>query len=132
MIVNVKLIEGVRVADVDESIYSGWSVTQDFGSTMEVEVTKRPERIAAEENSIKAGVQLVVAERILNGTLPTERLDEFALDFDPPEINRTYKQTWILRDPVTNELFEVIKSEHTWLGILKMDEIPSKFKPHRK
>lgn len=132
MIVNAITINGERQPDIDETIYSGYTVIQDFGSTMEVEVTKRPERIAAEEDSMKAGVQLIVAEIILNGTLPTERLDEFALTFDTPEIKRTYKQTWILRDPVTDELFEVIKAEHTWLGIWKMEEIPSEFKPHRK
>lgn len=109
MVIKVNIIE--NKPQIDFNIYTeSWSRVEDLGNEWMVEVTKRPERIAAEENSMKAGVQLIVAERILNGTLPTERLDEFALTFDTPEINRTYKQEWILRDPVTDELFEVIKA----------------------
>lgn len=103
-----------------------------FDDYVEVEIIKSPEQQEKELEVIKASSQLIVAERILNSTLPKERIDEFAMSFNPPEIGRTYKQKWILRDPITNELFEVIKPEHTWQGIWKMEEVASEFRPHRK
>lgn len=136
MLVDVIEISGRRFPAIDlgpNSPFESVNIISDLGNKMEVDVIYKPKITTEKElQAIKASSQLIVAERILNGTLPTERLDEFALTFDPPEINRTYKQTWILRDPVTDELFEVIKPEHTLLGICKMEDIPSEFKPHRK
>jgi len=75
--------------------------------------------------------QLVTAERILNETLPKERISEFAKVFDEPRAGQVYKKDWILRDPLTDELFAVIKEKVTFQAHWKMGDIASEFKPFR-
>jgi len=131
MITDVIIIDGSRQPNIDESIYSGWSVIADLGSTMEIKATKRPEIVEKENEALKVSSQFIIAKEILNDTLPVERISEFAKVFDEPRAGQVYKKDWILRDPLTDELFAVIKEQVTFQAHWKMADIASEFKPFR-
>ena len=87
MIVNVITTDNTRRPDIDESIYSGFSVIQDFGDTMEVELTKRPEIIAKESKALKTLAKLLLSDKI--ATLPDPLIEELKIlidKYDPIKI----------------------------------------------
>jgi len=79
-----------------------------------VTINETEEEKQEKEKSIKATVQLIAAERILNDQIPTERIDEFAKSFDYPVSGRTYEKDWFLLDVKTDKLFKVKVPEVTW------------------
>ena len=90
MIVNVITTDNIRQPDIDESIYSGWSVTADFGSTMEVEVTKRPEIVAKEDKALKTLAKLLLSDKI--ATLPDPLIEELKILLDKYDPTKTYEE----------------------------------------
>ena len=134
MIIKVNKIGNDQIgytADIDFNIYEkSWSRVEDLGNEWLVEVTKRPEIVAKENEAIKASYQLVIAERLLNESLPLERVEEFKAVFDKPVVGRVYKLDWVLIDPTSGELYKVaqpqITYEKTWDDFSKF---PSLFTP---
>ena len=97
MIIKVNIIE--KKPQIDFNIYTeSWLRVEDLGNEWLVEVTKRPEIVAKENEAIRASSQLVVAEKILKGEIPKERIKEFEAIFDCPEKEREYKKDWVLKD----------------------------------
>lgn len=84
------------------------------------------------ERALLATSQLIVAERLLDERLPTERIDDFKAVFDYPVVGRTYRLDWVLKCPTTDELFRVaqpeITFERTWNDFTKF---PALFAPFR-
>jgi hypothetical protein len=118
MIVPKILLEGSWQADLSiipekyrdrvSTLYR--SETDDYLVTIQETEEEKQEK----EKSIKATVQLIAAERILNDHIPTERVDEFAKSFHYPVSGETYKLDWILLDVKTDKLFKVKVPEVTW------------------
>ena len=137
MIIKVNKIGNDQIgytADIDFNIYEkSWSRVEDLGNEWLVEVTKRPEIVAKENEALKASSQLVIAERLLDQRLPIERISEFKAVFDRPVVGRVYKLDWVLIDPTSGELFKVaqpqITYERTWDDFSKF---PALFAPFRQ
>lgn len=90
MIVNAIIINGERQPDIDESIYSGWSVIKDFGSTMEVEATKRHDIIEKENEALKKLAKLVLSDKI--ATLPDPLIEELKVLLEKYDPKKTYTE----------------------------------------
>ena len=120
-------------ADIDFNIYTNpWSKVGEEDGMWLVEVTKRPEIVAKENEAIRASSQLVVAERLLNESLPLDRVEEFASVFDYPVAGQTYKRDWVLRDRETDELFKIIQPQVRWEAHWRIADIPAivtRFRP---
>ena len=128
MIVKVINVNGRKKPDLPNGI--------SFNRIKEIDETtweiSAPEYEAElEKKALRAVSQLVTAERILDERLPKERISDFAKVFDEPRAGQVYKKDWILRDPLTNELFAVIKNQVTFQAHWKMGDIASEFKPFR-
>ena len=132
MIADVIIVDGARQPNIDDNIYAGWSVLKDFGSTMEVEVTKRPEIVENENEALKAASQFVIAKELLLDAIPEDEIEKFASLYDYPVSGQTYKLDWVLRDLESGELFRIVQPQVTWESHWKIAEIPAIATPFRK
>jgi hypothetical protein len=97
MIVKVKIENNTRRPDIDESIYSGWSVIKDFGDTMEVEVTKRPEVISKENEAMKEIAELYLRENM--SRMPEQQLERLSVILDRFDESQSYsEERLVLKD----------------------------------
>jgi hypothetical protein len=94
-------------------------------------IQKTEEELDDEMEGLKAVSQLVSAERILDGRIKPEELDRFAKVYDYPKKGETYKQDWILRDPVSEELYKVVQPQVTWEDWWEFKDIPAIVTPIR-
>ena len=85
-----------------------------------------------ERESIKAASQFIIADKILKEEIPIEEMERFKGVFDPPIAGQKYKLDWILKDPVSGDLFRIAQPEVTWQKHWKIDEITSIVTPYRK
>lgn len=122
---------GPDIESIPEHLRDRASYTLLPDGTYQVTINKTPEEIEAETQALRATSQLIVAEKLLNESLPIERIPDFAKSFDPPKKGEKYEKDWILRHPQTDELYKVIQPEITWEDWWEMEEVPALVTPLR-